>query len=92
MSGAVTKTNKHNTNKEDIPNSSHLPFIGTADTGDSSAGYLLEICLLFLNPQLKTTPLALNNNQAASMCKLMIMVKLWWKKSCKESEQFMQRR
>ena len=57
MSGAVTKTNKHNTNKEDIPNSSHLPFIGTADTGDSSAGYLLEICLLFLNPQLKTTPL-----------------------------------
>jgi hypothetical protein len=25
--------------------------------GDSSAGYLLEICLLFLNPQLKTTPL-----------------------------------
>jgi hypothetical protein len=34
MSGAVTKTNKHNTNKEDIPNSSHLPFIGTADTPD----------------------------------------------------------
>jgi hypothetical protein len=31
-SGAVTKTYKHNTNKEDIPNSSHLPFIGTADT------------------------------------------------------------
>ena len=63
MSGAVTKTNKHNTNKEDIPNSSHLPFIGTADTGDSSAGYLLEICLLFLNPQLKAkapTPLGLN--------------------------------
>ena len=27
-----------------------------------------------------------------SMCKLMIMVKLWWKKSCKESEQFVQRR
>ena len=35
MSGAVTKTNKHNTNKEDIPNSSHLPFIGTADTDDT---------------------------------------------------------
>jgi hypothetical protein len=36
MSGAVTKTNKHNTNKEDIPNSSHLPFIGTADTVTTS--------------------------------------------------------
>ena len=42
MSGAVTKTNKHNTNKEDIPNSSHLPFIGTADT---AAGFDIALVI-----------------------------------------------
>ena len=59
MSGAVTKTNKHNTNKEDIPNSSHLPFIGTADTPthlsqQSAVVVLLAVVFVCFIPRKRT--------------------------------------